>query len=465
MERRSITLVKTCKQMKEVVLVNHLQTAKIYRQSDDERVRDFQRKLYRKAKQEKEFRFYILYDKVSLPHFLREAYRRCKKNNGSPGVDGKSFTDIEQYGVEKFLNEIAEELKTSLYSPQPVKRVYIEKANGKKRPLGIPTIKDRVVQMSVKMVIEPIFEADFEDCSYGFRPKRSASGAVKAIKENLKTGKTNVLDADLSAYFDTIPHDKLMKLLALRISDGKMLKLIKMWLKAPIQENGRNQGGKKNKKGTPQGGVISPLLANIYLNILDKAVMRATGIFQKHEISIVRYADDFVLMGKELNSDIKEYLTHLLNRMELLLNTEKTTQLNAKETSFDFLGHTFRYSKSLYGGNRKYWNVEPSAKSLNKIRENIRGVLDKSRCLPPDIVAKRLNRTTIGWINYFSIDGVTYPQKAKRKVRYYLANKLQQFYKRKSQRKSKLYRRGAYNVLESKYGLVNPAKYIPKNFL
>jgi len=245
--------------------------------SAEERVRIFQRKLYSKAKQEKGFRFYVLYDKLTVGYFLIEAWRRVKLNKGIAGYDKKSFADIEEYGVEEFLNEIQQELKDETYKPSPILRVYIPKANGKMRPLGIPTIKDRVVQMCCKLIIEPIFEADFEDCSHGFRPKRSAHGAIKAIKTNLKSGRTEVYDADLSGYFDNIPHDKLMYLVETRITDKRVLKLIKMWLKAPSFEDNKLH---KSKKGTPQGGVISPLLANIYLNLIDKAVNRKTGFFR-----------------------------------------------------------------------------------------------------------------------------------------------------------------------------------------
>lgn len=241
-------------------------------QRDEERIREFQRKIYRKAKQEQKFKFYILYDKVHSKRFLLEAYYRVKGNKGKPGLDGISFEDIEREGLWEFIGNLSRELREETYKPSAVKRVYIPKANGKQRPLGIPTIKDRVVQMSCKMVIEPIFEADFEETSYGFRPKRSAKDAITEIKENLKAGNTEVLDADLSSYFDTIPHYKLMETVKLRISDKRVLSLIKKWLKAPISENGVLKSGKKNSVGTPQGGVISPLLANIYLNLFDKVV-------------------------------------------------------------------------------------------------------------------------------------------------------------------------------------------------
>ena len=429
--------------------------------TDAERVQDFQRKIYLKAKQDRKFRFYVLYDKVRLPHFLREAYRRCKANGGSAGVDGITFTDVEADGVDKFISEIVKELEDKTYRPQAVLRVLIPKENGKTRPLGIPTIKDRVVQMAVKLVIEPIFEADFEENSYGFRPKRSADDAVKEIKQNLQEGKCEVFDADLSAYFDTIPHKELMHLLALRISDSDILHLIKMWLKAPVMENGRPKGGKKNKVGTPQGGVISPLLSNIYLHLLDKAVSRVGGIFQRNGVKMVRYADDFVLMARKIPVECLDYMNGMFRRMKLKLNEEKSRLLCAHEESFDFLGHTFRFSDDIFGRPFKYWNVAPSMKSQKKIRSKIREYLKYNGHNAPRDVADDLNAITRGWINYFSIRGVTYPNMAKRDIRYYLCNRLTRFYKRKSQRKCKLFHQGAFEVLVRKYGLIAPSKYAP----
>ncbi len=427
---------------------------------DAERVQDLQRKLYRKAKQDKEFRFYVLYDKVRLPHFLREAYKRSKAKKGSPGVDGVSFKDVEAYyGVDKFISEIIEELENRTYKPQAVLRVKIPKANGGTRLLGIPTIKDRVIQMAVKLVTEPIFEADFEDNSYGFRPRRSAGNAVREIKQNLQDGKSDIFDADLSAYFDTIPHKELMHLLALRISDKNVLHLIKMWLKAPVMEDGRPKGGKKNKVGTPQGGVISPLLANIYLHLLDKAVNRTGGIFQRNGVKIVRYADDFVLMARKIPEECLEYMDWMFSKMKLKLNEEKSRLLCAKEEPFDFLGHTFRFSDDLYGRPVKYWNVEPSKKSQKKVRSNIRDYLKSNGHKAPQVLADDLNSILRGWINYFTIKGVTYPNKAKRNLRHYLGKKLKSYYKRKSQRKCKLYNQGALRVLVDKYGLIDPSKY------
>ncbi len=437
-----------------------LQTRPKSQMSDKERVRDFQHKLYQKAKQEETFRFYVLYDKVRLPHFLRESYKRCKANRGSAGVDGMVFKDVEVYGVDKFLAEIIEELESRTYTPQPVLRVHIPKANGKTRPLGIPVIKDRVIQMAVKLVIEPIFEADFEESSYGFRPCRSAGDAVMEIKHKLEEGKGEVFDADLSAYFDTIPHKELLQLVGKRISDKNVLHLIKMWLKAPVMDNGRLTGGKSNKLGTPQGGVISPLLANIYLHEFDKAVNREKGVFYQCGIKIIRYADDWVLMAKRIPQSALDYLNKLLKRMKLELNEDKSKIVNALEESFDFLGHTFRLDDDLLGRkNRKYWNVEPSSKSQKRVREKIREYLRYNGHKPPQEVANDLNTITRGWINYFSIKGVTYPGKAKRNLRYYLRGKLTRYYERKSQRKCKLYNQGAFTVLVGKYGLIDPTKY------
>ena len=400
-----------------------------------------------------------LYDKVRLPHFLREAYKRCKANNGRAGVDEITFSDVERYGVERFISEIIKELEEKSYKPLPILRVYIEKENGKQRPLGIPTIKDRVVQMCVKLIIEPIFEADFEESSYGFRPKRSAGEAIGEIKRNLLEGKCDIFDADLSSYFDTIPHKELMHLLSLRISDKNILHLIKMWLKSPIIEGGRPRGGKKSKKGIPQGGVISPLLANIYLHLLDKAVNRVGGNFYKYGIKIIRYADDFVLMARKIPEKSLKYLNVMFNKMKLLLNEDKSRRLNAQEEAFDFLGFTFRYSEDLFGRKDKYWNVEPSKKSQKKVRSKIREYLKKNGHKAVDMLVGDMNTILRGWINYFSIKGVSYPQKAKRNLRYYLDNKLTRYYKRKSQRKSKLHNRGAFRVLVEQYGLIDPSKY------
>jgi len=424
--------------------------------TDEERVRLFQRKLYRKAKQEKEFRFYMLYDKLMIGYLMHEAWRRVKTNGGAAGYDNMSISDVIKYGVEKYLSEIAEELRTKTYKPQPVLRVFIPKANGKLRPLGIPTVKDRIVQMCCKMVIEPIFEADFEDCSYGFRPKRSAHDAITVISDNLKKGKVQVYDADLSGYFDNIPHDKLMILVEQRISDSRILKLIRMWLKSPVYED---KQFKKNSKGTPQGGVISPLLANIYLNLVDKAVKRKGSIFQKYKIDIVRYADDFILMGYSMPSECLNYLHAILERMELTINTDKTHLLNARQEPFNFLGFTFRYVWSSYNKNKKWLRISPTKESIMNIRQKVGNYLRYNGRKNPYAVSKGLNSIMRGWLNYIIIPDVSYSNSGRFKLENYLWDRLRRYYKRKSQRASKLYRQGAFEVLTSHYGLIDPIIY------
>ncbi len=424
-----------------------------------ERVRMLQEKLYCKAKQERDYKFYILYDKMVIPYMLQEAYRRVKANDGSPGIDGESFTDIEKHGLEKYLLALGEELRKRTYQPEAVKRKWIDKGNGETRPLGIPTIKDRVAQTVCKMIIEPIYEADFEDSSYGYRPERSSKDAMKTIKEHLQNGKTEVLDADLSSYFDTIPHDKLMIVLKQRIADPRILELINKWLKSPVYEDGQFKGGKKQKVGTPQGGVISPLLANNYMNLVDKMVNKVSQLYYRQGIKIVRYADDFVLMGKVITKEATDRLREDLKRMGLMLNQAKTRQIQAQETPFNFLGFTIRYDKDIKGRNKRYWNIHSSDKSESKIREKIREQLRTGGHYPPQQVAQELNSIIRGWLNYFDIPKVTYSAMSKRSLRYYLTVKLNRYYNRKSQRRSRLYGQQAFELLVHKYGLLDPTKF------
>jgi len=424
----------------------------------ESKIRQFQRKLYLKAKREREFRFYILYDKIIRWDILVLAWHRVKANGGSAGVDGLTFEQIEKEGVVSYLREIQTDLQERSYQPSPVLRRYIEKANGKLRPLGIPTIRDRIVQMACKIVIEPIFEADFENCSYGFRPKRSAHQAIQHIKRHLHVGRKEVWDCDLSQYFDTIPHAKLMQLIERRISDRDVLWLIRLWLKAPIAERTERGkiryigGGKGNKRGTPQGGVISPLLANIYLHELDKAFYAKDGTLSRCGARIVRYADDFVVMARYIGEPIRRAVMAKLKELGLTLNEEKTRIVRMSEDSFDFLGYTFRYDRYLDGRAGSYLNVHPSRESKLRLHDKIRGILVPGNKKNANDLVRELNRTLVGWRNYFSAPG-TYPRKVFRDVNWYLRDRITRFYGRKSQRRSKLSGRRAYEKLV-KAGLV-----------
>jgi RNA-directed DNA polymerase len=427
---------------------------------DAERVSILQEKLYQKAKQERGYKFYVLYDKMFIPYMLREAWKRVKSNDGSPGVDGITIEKVEQYGADNYLKELGEELRKQTYQPQAVKRVMIDKASGGKRPLGIPTVRDRIAQTVCKMILEPIFEADFEDSSYGFRPGRSSKDAITAIKEHLKEGKAEVYDADLSKYFDTIPHDKLQIALRQRVTDPRILKLINKWLKVSVYEDGQYKSGKDNHSGTPQGGVISPLLANIYFHLLDRIVNNAQSLFCKYGVRIVRYADDFVLMGKELPEEVIDKLKSLLHRMGLSLNEGKTRKIDARKDSFNFLGFAIRYDKDIKGRDIRYWNIIPSKKSEQKVRDKVKEYLSTHGHFKAEDVASGLNSIIRGWLNYFTVPGVSYPAMSKRQLRAYLSTRLYRYYNRKSQRKSRLFGQKAFEILVTNYGLLDPMKYV-----
>jgi len=367
-----------------------------------EGIRTLQRKLYCKAKQEPAFRFYALYDKVYRADVLAFAYEAVRANAGAPGVDGRTFEQIEaNEGKAGLLAVLAEGLKSKRYKPEPVKRVLIPKADGTLRPLGIPTIGDRVVQMAVKLVIEPIFEAEFCTHSYGFRPRRGAHEAVDAVCEALAWGHTQVIDADLSRYFDTIPHAKLHKVLATRIADGAILHLIKLWLKAPVVEgDGRTGGGKANSRGTPQGGVISPLLANIYLHLLDR-VWERRGLERRWGARLVRYADDFVVLCRRGTEQPMALIREVLQRLGLSLNETKTKVLDARAEHFTFLGFAVQLRRSRHSG-LLYPHVMPSAKALAKVRARLTELTARRNTpLPLGVIVQRMNGLLRGWVNYF----------------------------------------------------------------
>jgi RNA-directed DNA polymerase len=370
-----------------------------------EKIRSLQKKLYRKAKAEPAFRFYLLYDKIHREDILRHAYAMARGNAGAPGVDGVTFAEIEASGRESWLAALQEDLVSKTYRPAPVRRVMIPKPGGGERPLGIPTIRDRVVQTAAKLVLEPIFEADFEESAYGYRPARGAADAIKEVHRLMCRNYTDVVDADLSKYFDTIPHSDLLKSVARRIVDRNVLRLIKLWLKAPIEERDgdgkrRMSGGKGSRYGTPQGGVASPLLANVYMNRFLKH-WRLTGCGARFQAHVVAYADDFVILSRGHASEALKWTKAVMTKLGLTLNEAKTSVKTARTDRFDFLGYTFgphHYRKDGHW----YLGASPSKKSVQRLKTKVGELLVPGNKGSWPVVRDQLNYLLRGWSTYFS---------------------------------------------------------------
>jgi RNA-directed DNA polymerase len=424
-----------------------------------EKLRVWRAKLSTKAKQEKRFRFYSLYGLISHPVTLQAAWEKVLANDGAPGVDGISPQHIEREGVGPFLEEIRRALAEKRYRCAAVRRVYIPKANGKLRPLGIPTVRDRVVQTAALLILEPIFEADFEECSFGFRPGRSAQQALEVIRKELKRGRTTVYDADLEKYFDTIPHDKLMACLRMRVVDGSVLALIGQWLQAVVVEKGEKGKPptiKRNGSGTPQGGVISPLLANIYLHWFDHLFHRAGSAAQQNAAALVRYADDLVVLTRQKSEAVQAFIEEKLEGwLGLKINREKTRVVNLREEgmSLDFLGYRFGLDWDRFGRKRRYWNLGISKAALLREQAKLREMIGPRQCWKPlPELVDELNAHLRGWANYFAHG---YARRGFRQINSYVRDRLAGHLKRRSQRPWRAPQGvSVYHYLNERLGLI-----------
>jgi RNA-directed DNA polymerase len=393
------------------------------------KVGKLQTALHTKAKNSPGYRFYALYDKLYRQDILKWAFLRCLHNEGAPGVDGQSFADIKAYGEERWLDELTEELRKETYRPRPVRRVLIPKGDGKLRPLGIPCIKDRVVQMAAVLVLEPIFEADLEPEQHAYRPERNALDAVRQVERLLRTGHTEVVDADLSGYFDSIPHAELMKSVSRRISDGRMLRLVKMWLETPVEETDakgdrhRTTRNKDQGMGTPQGSPISPLLSNIYMRRFVKG-WKAGGHEKRLAARIVNYADDFVICCKGTAEEAMTVMRGMMSKLKLTVNETKTRLCRLPDESFDFLGYTLGRNYDSRTG-ESYLGPRPSRKKIDRLCQAI-GELTTRRKAGQDVEVQvgKINRKLRGWSSYFRIGTVS---KAYRKVDGHACHRVRQW--------------------------------------
>ena len=417
--------------------------------------------LHTKAKAEPGYRFYTLYDKVIREDVLAYAYARCDANHGAAGVDTQRFEDIEQYGQERWLRELAQALRSKTYQPEAVRRVYLPKPNGKLRPLGIPTIRDRVVQTAAMLVLEPIFEADLAPQQHAYRPGRGAHTAIKQVHSLLSTGHTQVIDADLSAYFDRIPHAALLQSVARRITDRAMLHLLKMWLQAPVEETDergskwRTTVNRDTARGTPQGSPISPLLANVYMRRFILGWQRL-GLQQRFNAHIVNYADDLVICCRHGADEALVAMRHIMARLDLTVNEQKTHVCRLPQETFDFLGYTFGRCYSSKRGGHAYLGTRPSRKSIARMTEAIHQQTSRSmEWMDAAELVERLNRQLRGWANYFSLGPVT---KVYRRLDRYTTTRLRRWLCKKHKVKGNGYTRYPEEYLYAHLGLIRLPK-------
>lgn len=413
-------------------------------------VQELQRKLHLKAKSEVSFRFYALYDKIYRKDFLREAWRRVKGNRGAGGIDGIEITDVAEAGVEEFLVKIGEELKSEEYQPQSLRRVYIPKADGGERPLSIPTVRDRVVQAALKLVLEPIFEADFEDNSYGFREKRSTQQAAQEIRKYLNWGYTEVIETDIKDCFGTIPHKELLEAVARRVVDRRVLRLVRMMLKAGVMEEGRVE---HKDNGTPQGGVISPLLANIYLDAVDKGWRPMNNTAR-----LIRYADDMVVLSKYKAQGYKRKLEGIIHGIKLELKAEKTKIVPACE-GFDFLGFRFVKAKSRRTGKETAF-CYPNQKTGAKIRDRIRGITNYRRTVKVEEIVRELNPVIRGWVVYHRWANAS---REFGKIKWYVEQRVRKFMRRRRGESGYGYKEYPSEYLYRTLGLYNDYRVVWMN--
>ena len=424
--------------------------------STPESVQKLQTALHDKAKEAPSFRFYALYDKLYRKDVLTFAYECCKANGGAAGVDSQTFEDIEAYGEERWLDELAQELKKRTYQPLPVRRVYIPKPDGKQRPLGVPAIRDRAAQMAAVLVLEPIFEADLQPEQYAYRKDRSALDAVRHVHKLINTGHEEIVDADLSSYFDTLPHSELMTSVARRVVDGNMLHLIKMWLEAPVEETderGNKRRSTRNRdegRGTPQGSPISPLLSNLYMRRFVLG-WKKLGHERRLRAYIVNYADDLVICCRSQAEEALATMRNMMSKLKLTVNDTKTRVCKLPEEKFDFLGYTFGRCYSTKTG-RAYLGTTPSKKRVQRICKAISQETERNKTLlAQETVITTLNRIMSGWANYFCLGPVW---KAYCVVERHTCRRLRQWLRAKHKRKGAGIKRYSDQLLHDKFGLV-----------